>query len=137
MPTNEYKNLHGTTMTFGTQTTLALSLITLDLPELATTEIDDTDLASTVKKTFAGAVKDAGEVSVTARYLPGLAIAVGAADEAITITFPLLTGQTTAGKFVFNGHITKRGGTKASADGRAETSLTIKCNSVPVWTEGT
>ena len=132
----EYKNLNGTTLTMPARVGLILTIIGLDLPELSTTEIDDTELGSTIKKSFAGKVLDAGEVSATVRFVPGTAIPVGADDETVRITLPMLSSQTTAGKYEFTGHITKMGRPKASNDGRSEVSITIKCNSDPVWTEG-
>jgi hypothetical protein len=133
---SEYKNLNGITMSLPARVGLVLTLISLDLPELSTTEIDDTDLSSTIKKSFAGNVKDAGELAATVRFVPGTAIPVGAADETVRVTMPLLTGQTTAGKYEFVGHITKMGRPKAANDGRSEVAITIKCNSDLTWTEG-
>jgi hypothetical protein len=137
MPNAEYKNLHGTTLSFPARATLLLTLISADLPEISTKEIPDTDLGSTVDKSIASALQEAGEFSAVVRYVPGLTIPVGAADETVRITFPMLTGQTVAGKYEFTGHITKMGLPKATADGRAEVTITIKCNSIPTWTEGT
>lgn len=136
MPALEYKNLNGIGLAFPARPSLIMSLIGLALPDLSTTEIDDTDLSSTIKKSFAGAVKDAGEVSITVRFQPGLVIPVGAVDELVRITFPLLTGQATAGKYEFQGHITKMGRPKAGNDTRSEVTLTIKANTDLVWTDG-
>jgi hypothetical protein len=133
----EFKNLNGTVLSFPARPSLLLILITADLPSLSTQEIDDTDLTSTVKKTFAGKVIDAGEFSCVVRFKLGETIPVGAADETIRVTLPLLTGQTTAGKYEFTGHITKMGLPKASNEGRATVDITIKVNSIPVATEGT
>lgn len=133
---SEYKNLHGLTLTFPARPSLTLTLITADLPETTTKEIPDTDLSSTVDKSIASALLEAGELSATVRYVPGAAIPVGAADETVRLTMPLLTGQSTAGKYEFTGHITKMGLPKATNDGRAEVSIVVKCNSLPVWTEG-
>jgi len=132
----EYKNLNGITLSLPARVGLILTVIALDLPELSTTEIDDTDLTSTIKKTFAGKVLDAGEMSATVRFVPGTTIPVGADDETVRVTMPMLSSQTTAGKYEFTGHITKMGRPKASNDGRSEVSITIKCNSDPVFTEG-
>lgn len=132
----EYKNLNGITLALPARPGLILTLVSLDLPEISTTEIDDTDLTSTVKKTFAGNVKDPGELAATVRFVPGTAIPVGATDELIRITMPLLTGQTTAGKYEFTGHITKMGRPKAANDGRTEVSISVKCNTDLTWTEG-
>lgn len=136
MPNNEYKNLNGITLTFPNRAGLVLTLIGLEMPSLSTTEIDDTDLSSVLKKTFAGKVLEGGEVMATVRYLPGLPIPVGALDELVRITMPLLTGQTTAGKYEFLGHISKMDRPKAANDGRSEVGLTIQVNSDFAWTEG-
>jgi len=58
-------------------------------------------------------------------------------DEVIRITLPLLTGQTTAGKLEFSGHISKLGRPKASNEGRSTADITIQVNSDLTWTEGT
>lgn len=132
----EYKNLNGITLTLPSRPSFVVTLIGLDLPEESTTEIDDTDLTSTVKKTFAGPVLDVGEVAAVVRFTPDVAIPIGQVDELVRITLPLLTGEATAGKYEFQGHISKMGRPKASNEGRSEVAVTIKVNSKPTFTAG-
>lgn len=136
MANEEYKNLNGITVTAPARPSLVLTLIGLDLNEESTTEIDDTDLASVVKTSFAGPVLDAGEIGMVVRFKPDIEIPLGKVDETWRIELPLLAGQSTKGKFEFTGHITKRGKPKASNDGRSEVAVAVKCNSLLVWTAG-
>ena len=132
----EYKNLNGITLSFPSRPSLIMTLIGLDLPEETTTEIDNTDLSSTVKTSFAGPVLDVGELAVVVRYTPDVAIPIGQVDELVRVTMPLLTGQSTAGKYEFQGHISKHGRPKAANDGRSEVSITVKVNTKPTFTVG-
>jgi hypothetical protein len=132
----EYKELNGLTLTFPARTGLVFTLINEDMPTAATSEIDDTDLSSNVKKTIPSAVVDQGEVSYVCRYVPGIMIPIGQPDETIVLNMPLLPGQTVAGTWTFQGHITKAGGAKAANGTIARTSVTLKVNSAPVWAEG-
>lgn len=132
----EYKNLNGITLSLPSRPSFVSTLIGLDLPEETTTEIDNTDLSSSVKVTFAGPVLDVGEVGATIRYTPDVVVPIGQTDELVRITMPLLAGQVTAGKYEFQGHISKHSRPKAANDGRSEVGVTIKVNSKPVFTAG-
>jgi hypothetical protein len=132
----EYKNLQGTTLTLPARPGLVLTLTNLKLPDLTSTEIPDTDLSSTVMRSVSATIFDAGEVTGTIRYVPGTAIPVGQVDELVRITLPLLTGQSVAGKWEFTGHLTKATAPEASNDGRSTRDITIKVNTLPVFTEG-
>jgi hypothetical protein len=136
MPT-EYKNLNGILLSMPSRPSFVVTLIGLDLNEETTTEIDNTDLTSTIKKSFAGPVLDVGEVSATIRYTPDIAVPVGQIDELVRITLPLLTGQTVAAKYEFQGHISKMSRPKAANDGRSEVGITIKVNSATTFTAAT
>jgi hypothetical protein len=136
MPANEYKNLNGILLTLPSRPSFVSTLIGLGLPDQATTEIDNTDLSSSVKVSFAGPVLDCGELSVTIRFTPDIAVPIGQVDELIRVTMPLLTGQSTAGKYEFQGHISKMTAPKAANDGRSEVGLTMQVNTKPVWTAG-
>ena len=137
----EYKNLHGATITFGTHTSCVMDVIGFDEPDRSSQEIEDTDLASSVKKSFASKVIDEGELSLVCRYKPGAtldpATFVGGDDETITITYPLRTGEVTAANRTFTGHVTKAGGVKAANEGRCERTVTIKVNSAVFFTAAT
>lgn len=133
----EYKNLHGATIAFGTSTTVAMTIISFTEADRAADEIDDQDLASSVKKSFASAVIDEGTLSLVCRYLPGTTdpvTLVGGLDEQITITYPLRTGEATAAKKVFTGHVTKASGIKGGNTDRCERSVDIKVNSTIAFT---
>jgi hypothetical protein len=136
MPANEYKNLNGITFSMPGRPSFVTTLIGLGLPDQATTEIDNTDLSSQVKSSFAGPVLDCGELSITIRYTPDIAIPIGQVDELIRVTHPLLAGQVTAGKQEFQGHISKMTAPKAANDGRSEVGVVIQVNTKPVWTAG-
>lgn len=136
MPNPERKQLHGATITLGTNTTFLMTIIGFDEPERSSIEIADQDLASLVAKSFSSAVVDEGELSLTCRHTPGTIdprLLVGGADETVTITYPLLTGEAVAANYTFTGHITKAGGVKGANDNRVERTVTFKVNSKPVF----
>lgn len=137
----EYKNLHGATITFGTHTTCIMEVIGFDEPERSSQEIEDVDLSSTVKKSFASKVLDEGELSLVCRYKPGATLdpinLVGGDDETITVTYPLRATEATAAYRSFTGHVTKAGGVKAANEGRCERTVTIKVNSAVSFTAAT
>jgi hypothetical protein len=138
MPT-EYKYLHGSTVTMPGRPSLSLTVIDFQLPDRTAKEIPDTDLASTVEKTFSGNVVNEGELQITARFIPGTTDPIELiphTDETIRVTLPLATGQTTAGKIEFTGHVMKATGPKASGEDRCLRSVTIKVNTKPVFTAG-
>lgn len=138
MPT-ERKYLAGATVTLPARPSISLSVIDFTQPDRTSDEIDDTDLSSTVKKSFSGNVVDEGEVSLTVRYFPGTtdpATLIPHADETVRITYPLLSGESTAAKWEFTGHLTKVTGVKAGMSDRATAVITIKVNSKPVFTAG-
>jgi hypothetical protein len=138
MPT-ERKYLAGSTVTLPSRATLSLTVIEFTQPDRASDEIDDTDLSSTVKKSFSGNVVDEGELALTVRYFPGTTdpgSLIPHADETVRITYPLQAGETTAAKWEFTGHFTKVTGIKVGTSDRATASITVKVNSKPVFTAG-
>lgn len=130
-------NLHGSTLTFPARSGLLFQVISGALPELSAKEYDDTDLVSPIAKMAASPVIDPGDLGFVVRFDPLLAIPIGGADEVVRITLPLLTGQSVAGKYEFLGHVNKKGGEKATPDGRSETTVNIRINSLPIFTAGT
>jgi hypothetical protein len=136
MPSAEYKVLNGATLSMPARPSFNPTLIDFTLPSREYAEVPDTDLGSSVDRAVAGKVLKAGDITATIRYVPGTAIPVGQAEETIRITMPLLTGQTTAGKYEFTGWIKKHDLPEGKSDQRAVVSLTIRANTDPVWTEG-
>lgn len=135
----ERKNLHGSTVSMPGRPSVSLTVLDFTTPDRTSKEIPDVDLSSTVEKSFSANVVNEGEVQLTARFVPGTTDPyelLPHADETILITFPLATGQSTAAKWEFTGHITKVSGVKAGAEDRCVRTVTIKVNSKPVFTEG-
>jgi hypothetical protein len=134
---SEIKSLNGATLSMPARPSFTPSVIDFTLPSREYAEVPDTDLSSTVDRAIAGKVIKVSDMTVTIRYVPGTAIPVGQAEETIRITAPLLSGQTTAGKYEFTGWIKKHDLPEGKSDQRTVVTLTIRANTDPVWTEGT
>ena len=132
----EYKNLNGITLVLPARPSFVCTLVGLNLPEISSEEIDDTDLSSTIKRSFAGKVIDAGELGLTIRYVPSLIIPLAQPDELFRILFPLAPGQTVNGKYEFFAHFTKQSLPKAGNSDRSTMDLSAQVNTLPSWTEG-
>ena len=136
----ERKNLFGSVITLPNRPSIAFGVIKGKLPDRKGIEIEDTDVATTVKKTVAAQVVDEGQLSITCRYVPGVSDPsqlIPHVDELVRVTLPLATGQSTAAKWEFTGHITSATGAEMTAEGRCTVDLVFEVNSKPVFTEGT
>ena len=136
MPSAEYKSLNGATLSMPARPSFVPTVIDFTLPSVEYAEVPDTDLSSTADRAVPGKVAKISDMTVTIRYVPGTAIPLGSAEETIRITAPLLAGQATAGKYEWTGWIKKHDLPEGKSDQRTVATLTVRCNTVPVWTEG-
>lgn len=132
-----YRCLNGTAMTAPARPTLSIPLITLDLPETQTNEVDSSVIGSTVKTSVACPMVTVGEITAEIEFDPTVTYPIGQTDESWKITLPLQTGQSTAFYKTFTGHIMSVTEPKATADGRATRTLKLKINSTATDTAAT
>lgn len=122
--------------TFSMSGGYAPAVIEMELAQSTSEEVEDTTLADSVKKSVATGVSTVGDLKVTVRYEPdtepALAVA-GAADETITITYPIYGSDSTANTHTFTGHIKDKTRPKLGIGGERPTQvITIQSNSE--WT---
>lgn len=118
----------GSSIQFGSSA-FSSDLISLTLPEITREAIDTTHLGTTAAKTAKPAkLRNVGEIGCEFDHNPA-AIDLSSRDpEQITINYPLLSGQATPTKLVFNGFVTSQGGEEMKVDQRMVTKVTIKVN---------
>ncbi len=119
----EYKNLHGVTLELPARG-LVLDCYSMKLPGLEAVEIDDTDLSSTFRKTFAARIRGLKELRTVLRYRPGRYIPVGDDDEMFWVNLPA-TDKEPAARYVSRGHMSGIELPTANHE-RAELAATIK-----------
>lgn len=118
----------GASIQFGSSA-FSSDLISLTLPEISREAIDTTHLGTTAAKTAKPAkLRAVGEVSAEFDHNPAAIDLTNRDPEQITISYPLLAGQTTPTKLVFNGFVTQQGGEEMKIDQRMVTKVTIKVN---------
>lgn len=116
----------GSTIAFSTSS-FTSDLITLTLPEVAREVIETTHLGTTVAKTFKPAkLVNVGTISCEFDHDPNATALVKRDPETITISYPLLTGQTTPTRLVFTGFATAQGGEEFKTDSRMTTKVTLQ-----------
>ena len=116
----------GATIQFATSG-FAADLITLTLPEYTRETIDTTHLGTTGAKTSKPAkLHMVGDIAATFDHDPAEVNMVKEDPETITITYPLLAGQSVGKKLSFSGYVTSQGGEEMTVDQRMITSITIK-----------
>lgn len=131
MPTTVYVEFHGTTVAFGTHTTLNSALISGSLPGLSTKEIENTTLGSNYEQSVASAVRKIGDLVLEMEFEPSKEYhsAIGSADESITITGPKLNAASTnAAKWIYYGHLTSVGDVSMENGKKPTLKLTFKIN---------
>lgn len=127
----------GTTIGFGTSN-FTSDLISLTLPEVQRAEIETTHLGTTVAKTFKPAtLQEVGSFECEFDHNPAAVDLTQAAAETITVTYPLLSGQTTPAKITFSGFVTKQGGEEAKVDARMTTKVSIRVNGAKTFVPAT
>ncbi len=132
-------NMEGTgaTISFATSS-FASNLISLTLPEKTRAVLDTTHLGTTGAKTNKPAkIKEVGEIQCEFDHNPDEIELVDQEPEEITITYPLLEGQATAAKLVFNGYVSKAGGEEFKVDTLLRTKATIQVNGDMDYTAAT
>ncbi len=118
----------GATISFGSSS-FTSDLISLTLPEFTREAIDTTHLGTTAAKTAKPAkLRAVGDISCEFDHDPAAIDLTGRDPEQITISYPLLTGQVTPARLVFNGFVTSQGGEEMKVDSRMSTKVTIKVN---------
>ncbi|NRA40488.1 MAG: hypothetical protein HRU15_20255 [Planctomycetes bacterium] len=124
----------GASVSFATSTVVA-DLISLNLPEIAREPLETTNLGTVGGKTFKpGKIRDYGEVSMVFDYNPGDGELIIADAEVVTITYPLLSGETTAATRVFTGFVTAEGGEEFAVDTLMRLNRTFKVDGSIVYT---
>lgn len=118
----------GATIQFGSST-FASDLISLTLPEITREAIDTTHLGTTGAKTAKPAkLRNVGEIQAEFDHDPAQLDLTKRDAEQITISYPLLTGQATPTRLVFNGFVISQGGEEMKIDDRMRTKVTIRVN---------
>lgn len=90
----------------GANSSWAPEVVDIALPTLVAEEIDTSHLGTSGSRTkIAGALTNVETASLTINTDPADQPTVGGANETITITFPLLTGETVAASLAFSGFV--------------------------------
>ena len=127
MPTYAIEG-QGASIAFATST-FTSDLPSITLPEKSREVIDTTHLGTTGAKTSKPAkLKNVGTISVEVDHNPAADDLTDNDPETITISYPLLTGQTTPVKLQFNGFVISQGGEEFKTDQRLTTKVTIQVN---------
>lgn len=127
-----YLNGLGATVDFATSGD-TLEIVTLDQPERERPSEETTHLGSTEETAEPGGLENHGAISLEVHHDPEMTNFLGAAIEAITVNYPLRSGQTTPAKRQFNGFVTKQGGESFAKTGRITSKLEIMVANG--WTE--
>ena len=116
----------GATIAFAISSFTA-DLISLTLPDKAREAIDTTHLGTTGAKTYKPAkLKTVGDISCEFDHNPEANDLTDNVIETITISYPLLSGQSTPTRLVFSGFVISQGGEEMKVDQRMVTKVTIK-----------
>jgi hypothetical protein len=116
----------GATIAFATSN-FNSDLISLTLPEKAREAIETTHLGTVGAKTFKPAkLKNVGTISAEFDHNPAATDLTGQDIETITISYPLLSGQTTPTRLVISGFATNQGGEEMKVDSRMTSKVTIQ-----------
>jgi hypothetical protein len=120
--------LEGTGATIGFSTSNFTSdLISLNLPDVQRGEIETTHLGTIGAKTFKPTtLQEVGSFECEFDHNPGAVDLTQAASETITVSYPLLSGQTTPARLTFLGFVTKQGGEEMKVDDRMTTKVSIR-----------
>jgi len=127
---------HGTTIVFGTSS-FSSEVVSIDWSGITRDAIDATHLASTAPSAtqFGGMEKippdlaDAGELSVEIHTDPDKIPPVNLVAETITITFPLVTGDSSATTWAGTGFVTGYSANITSGE-KMTTTMTIAISGV-------
>lgn len=118
----------GASIQFGSSA-FSSDLISLTLPEITREAIDTTHLGTVSAKSSKPAkLRNVGEIQAEFDHDPAAIDLTKRDAEQITINYPLLSGQVTPTKLVFNGFVTSQGGEEMKVDQRMSTKATIKVN---------
>ncbi len=116
----------GATIAFATSQ-FASDLISLTLPEKVRAALETTHLGTSGAKTYKPAkLKDVGEIQCEFDHNPDEVQLLDQQAEEVTITYPLLPGQATPAKLVFQAFATKEGGEEFKVDALMRTKVTLK-----------
>lgn len=131
---------HSGSLTFGaggTNAGITLEIVNISPPERSVEDIDTSHLGTTTDRTYqAGELAEGGEVSVTVHYDPSNEPTLGGSDT-ITITYPLLSGQTTAAELEFTGYCKTFNRGEIASNTKPEGALTIKVSGDVTLTDAT
>jgi hypothetical protein len=130
---------HSASIAFaGANSSWAPEITDIDLPALVAEEIDTSHLGTTTSRTkMAGALTNVEDCALTITSDPASMPSVGDANETITITFPLLSGETTAATLAFSGFIKNYTPGTLSSNAKMEGSVTISISGDWTYTPAT
>jgi Ca2+-binding RTX toxin-like protein len=120
-------NLEGTgaSISFGTSG-FSAPLVSLTLPELTREKLDTSHLGTIGGKTNQpGKLYAVGDISCVFRHDAEETSLILEEPETITITYPLLPGESTAKKLSFTGYAISDGGEEVAIDTIMDTSVTL------------
>ena len=120
-----YHEGHGFTVVFGTSGYSA-EVKSLTNPSRVREAIETTHQGSTTKDFVPGKTVDLGELQLTCKYDPAQPDIIDDDPETITVTYPLLSGESTAANIAYTGFVTNQGGSELSTDSEPTETLTIK-----------
>lgn len=116
----------GASIAFGTSS-FSNDLISLTLPDKAREVLETTHLGTTGAKTYKPAkLKNVGDIACEFDHNPAQADLLLGDVETITISYPLISGQSTPTKLQFSGFVTNVGGEEFKTDAKLMSKVTIK-----------
>jgi len=136
MPGTSIQDGRGTTIAFGTSS-FTSEVVSIDWSGITRDPIDSTHLGSAAPTAseFGGMefippdLADAGEISLELHTDPDKIPPLNLATEIITVTFPLVSGDTTPTKWVANGFTTGYSANATSGE-KITTTMTVKITGV-------
>lgn len=126
MPTIALEGV-GATIAFGTSDFTA-DLVSLTLPEKTREALETTHLGTEDAKTFKPAVlKNVGTITAVFDHDPDdFGTLIDSPPEQVTITYPVLPGQSVGTKLVFTAFASSEGGEELAVDTLARTNVTLQ-----------
>lgn len=123
----------GTTIAFATSSFVA-NILSINGQDMSRPSIKTSHMGTTTYDTFVpGDLSDPGSTEMTFQFDPDTQPPINGAAEVITITFPLSSGGTTAGKVVTTGFI-EAWSWEDPMEELLTGTATIKWTGTPVWT---
>ena len=129
---------HGAGISFdGANSGWTPEVVDIELPAESVEEIESWHLGSTHKKKVAGKLKSLDDVSLSIRTDIAQLPVVGAANETITITLPLLPNENTPASLSFEGNIQNFAPGKLATNSTLDGTVTLAVSGAVTWTAAT